>query len=300
MTTERGAQRSCGASSRSRSSSRSRCLRGAQRFTLSAEDAGVTADVGGMVDEALAGEPRRQHLQPRGPRPHRRRGGRPGLGPGDLLDRARSSELVRRVKRKLDRPARDAEVDFPSLEKVKEQKGRRVKAAVLQQRIAQALTVPGVDRTRQGAGPDPEAEGHPGRAGRQVPGRAGRRPLQLQAAALQEPAAREGVHGRGRARSASTPRPGSTTSRTRRSTPPGTCRTATGPATSPAPSSRAARPRTRSRRAGWASSTAPASTAPTRPTRSARAASHGCIRMAIPDVIELYDQVPVGAPIYIA
>ena len=26
------------------------------------------------------------------------------------------------------------------------------------------------------------------------------------------------------------------------------------------------------------------------------AASHGCIRMAIPDVIELYDQVPVGAP----
>jgi lipoprotein-anchoring transpeptidase ErfK/SrfK len=30
------------------------------------------------------------------------------------------------------------------------------------------------------------------------------------------------------------------------------------------------------------------------------AASHGCVRMAIPDVIELYDQVPVGAPVYIA
>ncbi len=29
-------------------------------------------------------------------------------------------------------------------------------------------------------------------------------------------------------------------------------------------------------------------------------ASHGCIRMLIPDVIELYDQVPVGAPIYIS
>jgi lipoprotein-anchoring transpeptidase ErfK/SrfK len=29
------------------------------------------------------------------------------------------------------------------------------------------------------------------------------------------------------------------------------------------------------------------------------AASHGCIRMAIPEVIELYDRVPVGAPIYI-
>jgi lipoprotein-anchoring transpeptidase ErfK/SrfK len=30
------------------------------------------------------------------------------------------------------------------------------------------------------------------------------------------------------------------------------------------------------------------------------AASHGCIRMRIPDVIELYDQVQVGAPVYIA
>jgi len=29
------------------------------------------------------------------------------------------------------------------------------------------------------------------------------------------------------------------------------------------------------------------------------AASHGCVRMGIPDVIELYDQVPVGTPIYI-
>jgi lipoprotein-anchoring transpeptidase ErfK/SrfK len=30
------------------------------------------------------------------------------------------------------------------------------------------------------------------------------------------------------------------------------------------------------------------------------AASHGCIRMLIPDVIQLYDQVDVGAPVYIA
>ncbi|CAN5160620.1 hypothetical protein BH24ACT23_BH24ACT23_09090 [soil metagenome] len=29
------------------------------------------------------------------------------------------------------------------------------------------------------------------------------------------------------------------------------------------------------------------------------AASHGCVRMAIPDVLELYDQIPVGTPIYI-
>jgi lipoprotein-anchoring transpeptidase ErfK/SrfK len=30
------------------------------------------------------------------------------------------------------------------------------------------------------------------------------------------------------------------------------------------------------------------------------AASHGCIRMAIPDVIQVYDWVPLGAPVYIA
>jgi lipoprotein-anchoring transpeptidase ErfK/SrfK len=30
------------------------------------------------------------------------------------------------------------------------------------------------------------------------------------------------------------------------------------------------------------------------------AASHGCIRMAIPDVLEVYEQVPVNAPVYIA
>ncbi len=29
------------------------------------------------------------------------------------------------------------------------------------------------------------------------------------------------------------------------------------------------------------------------------AASHGCVRMAVPDVVELYDQVPLGTPIYI-
>ena len=30
------------------------------------------------------------------------------------------------------------------------------------------------------------------------------------------------------------------------------------------------------------------------------AASHGCIRMAVPDVLQVYDEVPVGAPVYIA
>ena len=116
------------------------------RFSLSGKDAGVRADVGGMVDEAV-------------------RVSRDGSifsrvarditgGEEDAQVPARVSYstaavegLVERVERRLNRPARDAEVDFPSLEKVKEQRGRKVKAAVLEQRIAQALTVPGVERS---------------------------------------------------------------------------------------------------------------------------------------------------------
>ncbi len=30
------------------------------------------------------------------------------------------------------------------------------------------------------------------------------------------------------------------------------------------------------------------------------AASHGCVRMAVPDVVDLYDRVAVGTPVYIA
>ena len=48
-----------------------------------------------------------------------------------------------------------------------------------------------------------------------------------------------------------------------------------------------------------ASTTAPASTAPTRSRSLGTAASHGCIRMAVPDVEELYDEVPVQAPVFI-
>jgi lipoprotein-anchoring transpeptidase ErfK/SrfK len=120
--------------------------RGQARFTLSAEDAGVKADMGGMVDEALEASRDGSIFS----RVARDLTG----GEEDAQVPARVSyssdavrDLVKRVRGKLNRPARDAELDFPSLEKVKEQKGRRVRAAVLEQRIAQALTVPGVERT---------------------------------------------------------------------------------------------------------------------------------------------------------
>jgi lipoprotein-anchoring transpeptidase ErfK/SrfK len=57
---------------------------------------------------------------------------------------------------------------------------------------------------------------------------------------------------------------------------------------------------TRSRHAGWASTTAPGIHGTTADDSIGTAASHGCVRMRIPDVVELYDQVPVEAPVYIA
>ena len=54
---------------------------------------------------------------------------------------------------------------------------------------------------------------------------------------------------------------------------------------------------TRSRRAGWASPTASASTAPGEDYSIGTRASHGCIRMHVCDVIDLYPRVPVGTPV---
>ena len=44
---------------------------------------------------------------------------------------------------------------------------------------------------------------------------------------------------------------------------------------------------------------APASTEPRTPASLGSAASHGCVRMAVADVIDLYDRVDVGTPVFI-
>jgi lipoprotein-anchoring transpeptidase ErfK/SrfK len=123
-----------------------RVRRGQTRFTLSAEDAGVKADVGGMVDEALEAS-RDGSIFSRVARDVTGGEEDAQVPPRVTYSSSAVRDLVKRVRAKLNRPARDATVDFPSLEKVKEQKGRRVRTAQLEQRIAQALTVPGVDRT---------------------------------------------------------------------------------------------------------------------------------------------------------
>jgi lipoprotein-anchoring transpeptidase ErfK/SrfK len=268
------------------------------KFTLSAEDAGVKADVGGMVDEALQAS-RDGSIFARVARDVT--GGEEDVQvpPRVSYSTAAVEQLVERVEKKLNQPARDAEVDFPSLEKVKEQRGRKVRAAALEQRIAQALTVPGVERRVKA----PVRIIKPKVTQAQLADKypvvlvADRynfklrlyRDLQLQkeytvavgAVGFDTPAGLYHIQNK-----------------------------AVDPAWS-VPNSDWA---------GELAGTVVPGGVPENPLKErwlgiydgagihgtdqtyslGTAASHGCIRMAIPDVIEVYDQVPVGAPIYIA
>jgi len=272
--------------------------RGKQRFTLSAHDAGVKADVGGMVDEALQ-KSRDGSIFSRVARDIT--GGEEDAQVSARVTYSTDAveQLVKRIEGKLNRPARDAEVDFPSLEKVKAQKGRRVRTAVLQQRIAQALTVPGVERTVRA----PVRIIKPKVTQAQL---ADKYPvvlvvdrynfrlrlykdLNLQkeytiavgALGFDTPAGL--YHIQNKAVDPAWHVPNSAW--------------AGDLAGTIVPGGTAENPL----KARWLGIFDGAGIHGTDQTYSlGSAASHGCVRMAIPDVIELYDQVPIGAPIYIA
>jgi lipoprotein-anchoring transpeptidase ErfK/SrfK len=273
-------------------------VRGKRRFNLSAADAGVQADVDGMVDAAV----------------QRSRGGSifsrvaRDLSGGEesaevparvSYDKAAVRRLVRRVGRGLNRDARDAEVSFPSLDKVKEQKGRAVKTAMLRRRLAQALTVPGVDRRvtapvrilRPKVTQADLAEKYPrllvaDRANFQL---RFYKNLQLVksytvavgAVGFDTPAGLYHIQNKAVDPAWTVPNSDWAGSLAGTTVPGGS-------AENPL-------------KARWLGIFDGAGIHGTDQTYSlGSAASHGCIRMAIPDVIELYDQVPVGAPIYIA
>jgi lipoprotein-anchoring transpeptidase ErfK/SrfK len=272
--------------------------RGPTRFTLSAHDAGVQADVGGMVDEAHAVSRDGSILS----RVARDITG--GEEDAQVPARVHYSEsavrdLVKRVRAKLDRPARDAEVSFPSLETVKEQKGRKVRAAALEQKIAQSLTVPGEDRIVRA----PVRVLKPKVTQAQL---ADKYPVVLVADRNNFKLL---LYKRLKLQKAYTVAVGAVGFDT--------------PAGLYHIQNKAINPAWSVPNSAWAGSLAgtvvPGGT-PENPLKArwlgifngagihgtdetyslGHAASHGCIRMSIPDVIELYDQVPVGAPIYIA
>ena len=120
-----------------------------KKFTLSADDADLHADVGGMVDNALE-QSRDGNIISRVVRDVRGAEENVEVPASVSYDRQAVQSLVGRVKRSLDRPAQDAKLNFPALTQVKEKPGFTVKANQLQRRIQSTLTVTGANDRQVG------------------------------------------------------------------------------------------------------------------------------------------------------
>jgi lipoprotein-anchoring transpeptidase ErfK/SrfK len=273
-------------------------VHGHKRFSLSAHDAGVQADVAGMVDEALA-QSRDGSIISRVARDITGGEEQAQVPPRVTYDEQAIDGLVKRVRGSLNRKAQDAEVDFPEMDSVKERNGVAVRADLLRQRLAQALTVPGVGRrvkapvrlTRAKVTQAELADKYPIVL---VADRSNfRLRLYKQLTLVKDYTVAVGAVGF--------------------DTPAGLYHI----------QNKAVDPAWSVPNSGWAgdlAGTVVPGGVPENPLKErwlgiydgagihgtdqtyslGTAASHGCIRMAIPDVIELYDQVPVGTPIYIA
>ncbi|HEU0023695.1 MAG TPA: L,D-transpeptidase family protein [Thermoleophilaceae bacterium] len=273
-------------------------LHGSWRFELSARRAGVRADVDGMVDEAVEAS-RDGNIVSRVARDLTGGDEDTQVSPQVRYSRAAVRRLVRRVVSKVDRPAQDAAVEFPSLDKVKERPGFKVDPAQLEQRVEQALTVPGVGREVEAPVDRIEPKVTRAQLARRYPVLlvADRGSFQLR------------FYKKLRLQRSYTVAVGALGFDT--------------PAGMYHIQNKAVDPAWHVPESDWAgdlAGTVVPGGVPDNPLKArwlgiydgagihgtdqtyslGSAASHGCIRMAIPDVIELYDQVPVGTPIYIA
>jgi lipoprotein-anchoring transpeptidase ErfK/SrfK len=254
--------------------------------------------VGGMIDEALR-ESRDGNVVTRVWRDAT--GGEEEVDVPARLSYSRRAvrRLVRQVRRAIDRPARDAKVEFPSLSQVRERNGLSVRAASLRDRIAQALTVPGAARTvriptrvlRPKVTRDELADRYPhlivvNRGAFQL--RYFRRlrlvsshTIAVGQVGLETPAGLYHVQNKAVNPAWSVPNKPWAGELAGQVIPGGTPQNPL--------------------KARWLGIYNGAGIHGTDQVSSlGTAASHGCIRMAIPEVIQLYDRVPVGAPVYIA
>lgn len=115
---------------------------GKTRFNLSAQDAKLRADIGGMVDDALEAS-RDGNIVARVARDLTGGEEKVDIDTQATYSRAAAKQLVDRVTDKLNRPPQDATLDFPSLDKVKEQPGIDVKTGALSRLVATTLTSAG-------------------------------------------------------------------------------------------------------------------------------------------------------------
>jgi lipoprotein-anchoring transpeptidase ErfK/SrfK len=272
--------------------------RAGQRFNLSAEDAGVRADVAGMVDEALQ-ESRDGNIFTRVTR---------DLGGGKenvrveaqiTYDEQAVAGLVARVKKRMNRPAKDAEVEFPSMERIESKRGLKIRAVRLRQRIDAALSEPDAERRLR----IPAKRIQPKVTTAELEEKypivlvADRNNFQLHlyenlelarsytvavgAVGFDTPAGLYHIQNKAVNPAWSVPNSDWAGSLAGTVVPGGVPENPL--------------------KARWLGIYDGAGIHGTDVTSSlGTAASHGCIRMSIPEVIELYDKVPVGAPIYIA
>jgi len=270
--------------------------RGGKRFKLSAEDAGIRTDVGGMVDAAVRASREGNVLS----RSFRDLTG----GEENAAVKARVSysqdaaaKLVARVRKGIDRPAKDAEVNFPSLTQVKEQTGLAVKRRSLARRVRRAMLAMD-DRTAQIPVKTVQpkvtraqlADKYPtllvvNRGSFQLSFYKNLKlqktyPIAVGQVGLETPAGLYDIQNKAVNAAWSVPNSDWAGSLAGQVIPGG------------APNNPL--------KARWMGIFAGAGIHGTDDTGSlGTAASHGCVRMAIPDVIELYDQVEVQTPVYI-
>jgi lipoprotein-anchoring transpeptidase ErfK/SrfK len=268
------------------------------RFTLSAQDAGVKADVGGMIDEALA-QSRQGSFISRVARDVT--GGTENVQVPARVTYSQEAVkgLVKRVAAQMNQEPKDATVEFPSLEEVDGQPGVTVRKAVLAQRIEQSLAVPGVDRKIRPPVKKVQPKVTKADLLKEYPvvlvaDRSNfklrlYKDLQLSkeytvavgAVGFDTPAGLYHIQNKAVDPAWTVPNSDWAGDLQGQVIPGGTPENPL--------------------KARWLGIYDGAGIHGTDETYSlGSAASHGCIRMAIPDVIDLYDQVPVGTPIYIA
>jgi lipoprotein-anchoring transpeptidase ErfK/SrfK len=272
--------------------------RAGKRFRLSAEDAGVRADVAGMVEAALD-ESRDGNIITRVTRDLG--GGKENVQVAAQVsyDQEAVDRLVARVEKGLNRPAKDADVEFPSLERIESKQGLKVRTQRLKRRIDEALASLDSDRRVHAAARVIKPKVTTAELVDKYPVAlvVDRASFQLHlyerleltrsytvaigALGFDTPAGMYNIQNKAVNPAWSVPNSDWAGSLAGTVVPGGVPENPL--------------------KARWLGIYDGAGIHGTDVTSSlGTAASHGCVRMSIPEVIELYDKVPVGAPIYIA
>jgi len=267
-----------------------------RRYALSSKDAGVHADVGGMVDEAMA-RSRDGSIFTRVYRDATGQKLNAAIAARVTYSKMAAGRLASRVAKDVDQPAQDAKVQFPSLAQVDAKDGLQVNTGKLRRQVSAAIVDPDhrsvsapVQKTKAKVTRSQLAKRYPTVL---VLDRASfklklYKNLQLKKAytvavgqqGLETPAGLYHIQNKGVNVPWNVPN----------SSWAGSLAGTTVPGGSP----------DNPLKARWMGIYAGAGIHGTDELASlGQAASHGCVRMAIPDVIELYPQVPVQAPIYI-